>query len=105
MHIQVVTFNLQGMTDEEFRAMCDQLAPVFATIPGLISKAWLADTATNTYGGIYSWENKAALDAYMQSEIYQSVVNHPNFAGINSQDFGILEGPTRITHGMAKALA
>lgn len=105
MHIQVVNFNLQGASEADYRALCDQLAPAFAAMPGLIAKVWLADAATNTYGGVYTWENKAAMTAYMQSEIFTNVVNHPNLTNITSKDFGILEGPTEVTHGLAVALA
>lgn len=105
MHIQIVNFNLKGISEADYQALCDQLAPAFATMPGLIAKVWLADTATNTYGGVYTWENKAAMLAYMQSEIFNNVANHPNLTNITSKDFGILEGPTAATHGLAHAMA
>lgn len=105
MHIQVVNFNLKGVSEADYRALCDQLAPAFAVMPGLIAKVWLADAATNTYGGVYTWETKAAMLAYLQSEIFNNVVNHPNLTNITSKDFGILEGPTEVTHGLALAMA
>lgn len=105
MHMQIVNFKLTGVSEADYRALCDQLAPTFAVMPGLISKVWLADSATNTYGGVYTWENKDAMTAYLQSAIFTSVVNHPNLTDITSKDFGILEGPTAVTHGLAVALA
>src|SRR5689334_11436841 len=51
MYVQVVNFNLKDTTDQEYRALCDQDAPVFGAMPGLIAKYWLADPETNTYGG------------------------------------------------------
>lgn len=105
MHIQIVNFNLKGVSEADYRALCDQLAPAFAVMPGLLSKVWLADAATNTYGGVYTWQNKAAMQAYMQSEIFNNVVNHPNLTNITSKDFGILEGPTEVTHGLAMVAA
>lgn len=105
MHIQVVNFNLNGVDEAGYRALCDQLAPAFAVMPGLLAKVWLADAATNTYGGVYTWANKAAMQAYMASEIFNNVVNHPNLTNITSKDFGILEGPTEVTHGLATAVA
>lgn len=105
MHIQIVNFNLKGASEADYRALCDQLAPAFATMPGLLAKVWLADAATNTYGGVYTWENKAAMEAYLRSELFNNVVNHPNLTNITSKDFGILEGPTAVTHGLALAMA
>ncbi len=103
MHIQIVNFQLKDMSQEAYEAMCAELAPTFAAVPGLISKVWLADAATNTYGGIYTWENQAAYAAYTQSELFAAVAGNPNFAGISSRDFAVLEGPTRVTRGMAAA--
>ncbi|MFN8441908.1 MAG: YdhR family protein [Caldilineaceae bacterium] len=105
MHIQIVNFNLKGVSEADYRTLCDQLAPAFAVMPGLLAKVWLADAATNTYGGVYTWVNKAAMQAYMQSEIFNNVVNHSNLANITSKDFCILEGPTEVTHGLAMAMA
>lgn len=105
MHMQIVNFNLKGVSEADYRALCDQLAPAFATMPGLIAKVWLADTASNTYGGVYTWESKAAMEAYLRSEIFNNVVNHPNLTNIISKDFGVLAAPTQVTHGLAMALA
>ena len=59
MHIQVVNFHLNDLSDAEFRGLCDEVAPAFAEVPGLISKVWLENASTNTYGGIYTWEEPA----------------------------------------------
>jgi heme-degrading monooxygenase HmoA len=100
MHIQVVNFNLKNMGEGEFRKMCDELAPNFASIPGLISKVWLADPATNTYGGVYTWQDRSSYEAFTKSELFQAVGKHPNLTNITSRAFGVLEGPTRVTHGL-----
>ena len=99
MYMQVVSFQLKGMSEADFRTLCDQLAPQWAAIPGLISKVWLANPATNTYGGVYTWENREAMERFTQSELFAAVAAHPNFEGITSTDFGVLEGPTAVTHG------
>ena len=105
MHIQVVTFNLRDMTEEEFRKACDeQFAPAFANFPpGMLSKVWLADPATNTYGGVYAWRDRQAMEEYAQSELFKAIATNPNFTNITSKDYGILEGPTRVTRGLVEA--
>jgi heme-degrading monooxygenase HmoA len=100
MHIQNVRFHLREMSEEQFRALCDEVAPAFAAIPGLISKVWLASPATNTYGGVYTWVSREAFVAFTASELFQAVATNPNFAQVSSQDFGLLEGPTRVTYGL-----
>jgi heme-degrading monooxygenase HmoA len=105
MHIQIVNFHLKGMTEPEFRAMSDELAPTFATVPGLISKTWLADADTNTYGGVYLWDNEASCRAYQASELFNAVKSHPNFADVASREFGVLDGPSKVTRAAGPALA
>ena len=101
LHILIVSFQLKDMTEEAFRALCDGLAPRFAAVPGLLGKVWLASPATNTYGGVYTWRDRRAMEDYTASELFGAVVAHPNFANVTATDFGVLDGPTRITHGPA----
>ena len=101
MHVQVVNFQLKNMDDQQFRTMCDELAPTFAAVPGMIAKIWLADPASGTYGGVYTWEDEAAFLAYTRSELFAAVARNPNFANVTSRDFAAIEGPTRVTRGLA----
>jgi hypothetical protein len=55
MHIQIVNFRLEGMGEEDYRGIAEAIAPAFANLPGLVSKTWLADPETDTYGGVYVW--------------------------------------------------
>ena len=100
MHMQVVTFQLRGMDEAAFRALCDELALSFAAIPGLIAKVWLADEASGTYGGVYTWEDRAAYEAYTRSELFGGLATNPYFANLSSRDFGVIEGPTGVTRGL-----
>jgi quinol monooxygenase YgiN len=97
MHIQIVTFNLKGVSDADFRAGCEREAHLFANIPGCISKAWLADEVSNTYGGVYSFVDRAAMEAYSQSDLFKAVQGDPTLSNVTSRDFGVLDGPTRVT--------
>src|SRR5215216_7471539 len=103
MYMQVLNFHLKGMSEAEFRTLCDQLAPQLAAAPGLISKVWLANEATNTYGGVYTWESREAMERFTESELFRGIASHPNFEGIASTDFGVLEGPTRVSRGIPAA--
>lgn len=105
MHIAVVNFHLKDMTHEQFLAACDELAPAFAAVPGLISKVWLSDPASNTYGGVYTWRDRAAFEAFVAGDLAKGVVTHPNFADVTIRDFGVLEAPTAVTRGLPAAAA
>jgi len=101
MQVLIVTFRLEGMTEAEYYRGCDEEAPAFADIPGLISKTWLADPASNTYGGVYTFGDQASVDAYLASDLFRSIGETPGLAGITVHSFGVLEGPSRVTHGWA----
>ena len=97
MQIQVVTFNLNGLSDADYRHACDGWAPALAAVPGLISKVWLADESSNTYGGVYTWVDREAMEAFARSDFFKAFASNPNVANIVARDFGILEGPSRVT--------
>ena len=102
MHIQIVNFNLHDMTQTQYEQACEaQFAPAFRDVPGLLSKVWLSDPATNTYGGVYAWRDREALEGFLQSPLFSSVAAHPNLANITSRVFEVLEQPTRTTRGIA----
>jgi quinol monooxygenase YgiN len=100
MYVQIITYNLENTTERDYLALCRDLAPTFADMPGLQTKYWLADPATNTFGGVYIWTNRAAMEAYMAGEVAASVVAHPNLVNIASKDFDVLDAPTRVTRGL-----
>jgi heme-degrading monooxygenase HmoA len=101
MHVQIVTFNLKGIGEEEYRKMAEAVAPAFAEMPGLVSKHWLADAETNTYGGAYVWRDREAMEAYLESEVFAGMAANPHLENVTARDFGVLEGPTRVTGGLA----
>jgi hypothetical protein len=105
VHIQIVNLSLQDLSDTDYRQACDGLAPVFADVPGLISKVWLADEATNTYGGIYTWVDRAAMEAFASSDLFRAIAANPNFVDITSRDFSVLAGPTSVTRARVPAAA
>jgi heme-degrading monooxygenase HmoA len=102
MHIQVINFHLKDLSEVNYRGVCDELAPAFAEVPGLVSKVWLANRATNTYGGVYTWSSRDAMEEFTKSKLFSAVATNPNLANITSADFDVLEDPTRVTRGLAE---
>lgn len=105
MHIVIVNFHLKGVTPSEYYSLCDQLAPAFAEVPGLVSKVWLDGPDTNTFGGVYTFESADAGRRFLESDLAAQVVSHPNLEGVAATDFGVIEGPTQITRGLIAAIA
>ncbi len=99
MHMQIITFTLDGIDDAAYHAHAEQNAPVFAALPGLRAKIWLANPQTNTYGGIYTWGNVAAMRTYRRGKIFQGLQANPHMIDVTVTDFPVLARPTKVTRG------
>ena len=97
MHILIINFNLHEISGEQYESVCDELAPTFAAVPGLISKTWLANEQTNTYGGVYLWESREAMETYMAGEIFASIGANPALVNVTTKDFEVIAGPSKVT--------
>jgi hypothetical protein len=97
--ILVINFQLNGIGEAEYREYVDKMAPAFIGIPGLIAKAWLADTASNTFGGIYFFDGREAAEAYLASEIVAGIRANPTFANLTTRMFDTIESATAVTQG------
>lgn len=97
MHMQIVNFELDGITEDAYVGLCEQLAPDFAAIPGLISKVWLR--GTGTYGGVYTWTDRSAMEQFTRTDLFSAVLHHPHLADVRAVDFAVLDGPTTVTWG------
>ena len=101
MHIQIVNFKLEDMSHADFARACDeQFAPAISSIPGLISKMWLRDPASNAYCGVYAWEDRDAMSRFQQTELFQGIVSSPHFANLTAHEYALMEGPSRVTNGV-----
>jgi len=103
MHVQIINFQLKDLSDPDYRKVCDELAPAFASVAGLMAKVWIASPTSNTYGGVYYWRDREAMQEFGKTELFRSVANHPNLSGITSTDFDVIEGPTRVNRGLLAA--
>ena len=99
MHIQIVNFRLEGVSEADYVALCDDLAGAYAEVPGLERKVWLTNPEEGVYGGVYFWRDRRAMKAYEKSDLFAAVSNHPNLTDFKISDFAVLDGPTRITRG------
>lgn len=100
MHILVINFELHELSHEDFQAVATEAAPAFAEIPGLISKHFLSNEDTNTYGGVYVFESKQATQNYLNSDLCAGLAANEHFINMQVRDFGILEGPSQVTRAL-----
>jgi hypothetical protein len=97
MHVQVVTFGLNGITEEQFHGAAAADAPAFAAMPELLAKVWLRDPETNTYGGMYVWADREAYERYMKGEIFNGLKNDQHLKDFDSRDFGVFDQLSSLT--------
>lgn len=95
MHVQVVTYALEGMDEGEYLDISNELAPGFSGIPGLQAKIWLDDPDRGRYGAVYFWEDKESMERFLRSNLFEGT--NPQFAGVESEGFSILENLTAQT--------
>ncbi len=105
MHVQIVNFHLKDISEEDYRRHCEAIASAFANLPGLVSKTWLANPETNTYGGVYVWRDLQAMENYTETDLYKGMLGNPHLDDITVRDFAVLENPTRVTRGTAEVVA
>jgi heme-degrading monooxygenase HmoA len=99
MHVQIINFQLQDLSEEEYAGIANQIAPAFAEVPGLISKVWLADPSAGTFGGVYYWSDRESMEEFARTDLFNTVATHPNLRNITSKDFAVMDEPTKITRG------
>src|SRR3712207_6644284 len=100
MHIQIITFSLEGISEQDYLQLIESAAPAFAQLPGLVSKTWLANAETNTYGGVYLWRDRRSMERYEQSDIYKGMLANPHLDGLVARSFPIVEAATDVTSNL-----
>jgi hypothetical protein len=97
MHARIVTFQLDGPSPDEYRAMAASIADAFKEWPGLVFKLWLGDIEHNRFGGIYLFQTAADADRSRTTPEFASLEANPAFAELMIDEFPILDEPTAIT--------
>ncbi len=72
MIIQITKFK-SGLSEEEADRVMQERSPLFREVAGLIQKYYLKDEKTGERGAVYVWESEAAMQAFRQTELAQSL--------------------------------
>ena len=101
MQAQLITYQLTDISQADYlKQMVEPDAPVLANVPGLISKVWLADEQKNSFGGFYLWKDKAAMEAFMRSDLVKTVISRPFVQNVSSVDFEVNQKASLVTRGL-----
>jgi hypothetical protein len=75
MYALSVRFVLPETTDRDaMRQLARDRAPMYEALPGLVAKAFVLDSETREDGGNYVGELAEAMDAFLESDLFQGVV-------------------------------
>ncbi|MDP6922911.1 MAG: YdhR family protein, partial [Lutibacter sp.] len=101
MHVLIANYELNEISLEDHAALGKAVAPDFSPdkIEGLIGKTFIGNVDTGNFGGVYYFETKASLDAFLGSELLAGVKAHPNLANFTTRQFGVA-GVSALTNGI-----
>ena len=88
-----------SVSKEEYEQAVSPLADKFANVPGLKWKIWILNAENREAGGIYLFENQAAVDTYLAGPLAEAVTTHPALSNFSIKQFGIMEDITKVTRG------
>ncbi len=95
MYVQVVTYALNGINENEYLDVASELASRFSAMSGLQAKIWLEDPDLHRYGAIYFWEDRESMERFLRSDLFEGT--NPEFVEVDSEGFGILANLTAQT--------
>jgi len=99
MYIHIINFNITGIDRSQYEAAAMKLTSVFAAVPGLKRKHWLANEENNTYGGVYIFDSKESHDAFVESKLYAGVKGNPSFTNFSGKSFENIDSLAKHTRG------
>ena len=104
MHVSVAEYRIRDIDDAGWAVVCDELAPAFSAVPGLLTKYWLHGDA-DIRGGVYIWSDRAAYLTFLDSDLGRALGMHPNMTDLSMRDYAVDVDPTHVTRGMPVAVA
>lgn len=97
MHVQVATYKIDEISDEEFIEANQEFASMMSAVPGLLAKVWLKAPDGSLYGGVYLWRDREAYEDFIGTELWTSVLNDDSLSELESRDFAVMHDLTKAT--------
>jgi len=70
--ITKITFRSR-LSREQVIAVMNERMPAFSRLAGLIQKYYVEASEPDTYSGIYCWESRKAMEAYLKMPLKESI--------------------------------
>lgn len=95
MYVQIVTYNLNGVSEQDYTDIAHQVASQFAAMGGLQAKVWLRNPDSNSFGAVYFWDDREAQERFAASDLFEGT--YPGFANVVSEGYEVYDQLTRAT--------
>jgi quinol monooxygenase YgiN len=96
MYVQIIEFEVQGLTRAEYEAFCTDAVPAIAATPGVVGKLFLADADSSRCASIYTFTDRDAAEEFLGGELFQgAIATNPAIVNVRTRGSDVLERPTR----------
>ena len=75
------------------------LAEPIAEVTGLRWKIWSLNADTSEFAGIYLFDDRESVQAFLEGPIIAGVNKHPALSDISAKQFGVIDEFSAITRG------
>ena len=104
MSASILQFNFKlNVPVAEYEQAAASLGEAFASVPGLRWKIWLLNAEAGEAGGIYLFEDDAARQAFLNSELAAAVKAAPILTNLQAKLFDVMPDVTAQTRGPVSA--
>src|SRR5687768_9002038 len=86
----------------EYERLCQNIAEYIAAIPGLVWKVWVGSKARQEAGGVYLFQSRESMDAFLGSPFISQLESNPAFEDVQIKTFEVMEGLSAVTRFSAE---
>jgi hypothetical protein len=96
MRIRIINFTL-AISRDDYIERATAVAPEFAQWPGLLSKWWIGDAESGTYGGVYLFATREDADRSRDTDMHRNIFENPALTNVTMHEYDLLDAPTALT--------
>ena len=104
MPVRVLQINFKfSAPSEVMKKGFAQVVNDIAAVPGLRWKIWIMNEQTQEAGGLYLFDDQAAVEAYLKGPLIAGLKANPAISEPSFKQFSVVDDLTTITRGPMKA--
>ena len=104
MKALIITFELTGMSVDEWQEQGRGKAGSYSSFPGLEAKIWLSGDNVDRVGAVYLFRDDAALDEFISGPLMKRIREHANYADVEARTFDVVKDLTAETQGSVNVI-